>query len=41
MLKDHKILLGKAKEKEVYMLLHQMNRHGLIAGASGQGKQSH
>ena len=38
MLKDHKILLGKAKEKEVYMLLHQMNRHGLIAGASGTGK---
>lgn len=38
MLKDHKILLGKAKEKEIYMLLHQMNRHGLIAGASGTGK---
>lgn len=38
MLKDHKILLGKAKEKEVYMLLNQMNRHGLIAGASGTGK---
>ena len=38
MLKDQKILLGKAKEKEVYMLLRQMNRHGLIAGASGTGK---
>ena len=38
MLKDNKILLGKAEEKEVYILPSQMNRHGLIAGASGTGK---
>ncbi len=38
MLKDNKILLGKAGEKEIYIYPHQMNRHGLIAGASGTGK---
>ncbi len=39
MYKDNKILLGIANEKdEVNMLLNQMNRHGLIAGASGTGK---
>ena len=38
MIKDNKILIGKANEKEVFLLPHQMNRHGLIAGASGTGK---
>ncbi len=38
MIKDSKILLGKAEEKEVYLIPAQMNRHGLIAGASGTGK---
>lgn len=38
MLKDNKILIGKAGEKEIYILPSQMNRHGLIAGASGTGK---
>lgn len=38
MIKENKILIGKAEEKEVYILPHQMNRHGLIAGASGTGK---
>ena len=38
MKKDNKILLGKAGDKEVYILPNQMNRHGLIAGASGTGK---
>ena len=38
MYKDNKILLGKANDTEVNMLLNQMNRHGLIAGASGTGK---
>ncbi len=38
MLKDNQILIGKAGEKEIYLLPSQMNRHGLIAGASGTGK---
>lgn len=38
MLKDNMILLGKAEEQEVFILPNQMNRHGLIAGASGTGK---
>lgn len=38
MIKDNKILIGKANDKEVYILPSQMNRHGLIAGASGTGK---
>ena len=38
MLKEGKILIGKAGETEVCLLPHQMNRHGLIAGASGTGK---
>lgn len=38
MLRDNLILLGKAEEKEVYMYPSQMNRHGLIAGATGTGK---
>lgn len=38
MLKDNMILLGKAEDKEIYILPSQMNRHGLIAGASGTGK---
>ncbi len=38
MLKDNLILLGKAGEKEISIIPRQMNRHGLIAGASGTGK---
>lgn len=38
MIKDNKILLGKAGDKDIYMYPSQMNRHGLIAGASGTGK---
>ncbi len=38
MLKDGKILLGKAEDLEVCLIPSQMNRHGLIAGASGTGK---
>ena len=38
MIKDGKILIGKAGEKEIFMIPSQMNRHGLIAGASGTGK---
>ena len=38
MLKDGKILIGKAEDLEVFLTPSQMNRHGLIAGASGTGK---
>ena len=38
MIKDGKILIGKAGDLEINILPSQMNRHGLIAGASGTGK---
>ena len=38
MLKDGKILLGKAGEEDVFLLPKMANRHGLIAGATGTGK---
>ncbi|MBQ1477303.1 MAG: DUF853 family protein [Erysipelotrichaceae bacterium] len=38
MIKDNKILLGKAGEKEVFLTPSMLNRHGLIAGATGTGK---
>ncbi|MCF0112154.1 MAG: DUF853 family protein [Erysipelotrichaceae bacterium] len=38
MIKDNRILLGKADAKEVYLLPNMTNRHGLIAGATGTGK---
>ncbi len=38
MLKDRKILMAKAGEKELYLLPRMANRHGLIAGATGSGK---
>ena len=38
MLKDGKILVGKNKETEAYILLNKANRHGLITGATGTGK---
>lgn len=38
MLKDNNILLGKANDLEIIMQLNKMNRHGIIAGASGTGK---
>ena len=38
MLKDNLIFIGKAGDREISMIPRQMNRHGLIAGASGTGK---
>ena len=38
MIENNKILLGKAEDLPVYLLPQMMNRHGLIAGASGTGK---
>ena len=38
MLKDGKILIGKAGEKEITLLPSMLNRHGLIAGSTGTGK---
>ena len=38
MLKENYILLGKASDKEIRLLPNMLNRHGLIAGASGTGK---
>ena len=38
MLKDDKILVAKAGEKEIFIEPKMANRHGLITGASGSGK---
>lgn len=38
MIKNNKILLGKAEEKDIYVYPSMLNRHGLIAGATGTGK---
>ncbi len=35
---DNKILIGKNKDKELYIVPDKANRHGLITGASGSGK---
>ena len=35
---DNKILIGKSKEKELFIVPNKANRHGLITGASGSGK---
>ena len=35
---NNKILVGKNKEKELFIEPHMANRHGLITGASGSGK---
>ena len=35
---NNKVLVGKAKNKEVAILLDKANRHGVITGASGTGK---
>ena len=35
---NNKILVGKNKEKELYILPQMANRHGVITGASGTGK---
>ena len=35
---DNKILIGKSKNKELYIVPDKANRHGLITGASGSGK---
>jgi DNA helicase HerA-like ATPase len=38
MIKDGKILLGRAGETDVYLEPSRLTQHGLIAGASGTGK---
>ncbi len=38
MIKDNKIMIGKAGDKEIFLNPAQLNRHGFIAGASGTGK---
>ncbi len=38
MIKDGKIMIGKAGDREIYLDPSQLNRHGFIAGASGTGK---
>ena len=38
MIKDNKIFIGKSGDKEISLIPRMMNRHGLIAGASGTGK---
>ena len=38
MYRDGRIIIGKAGEEEIALDPRQMNRHGLIAGASGTGK---
>ena len=38
MVKNGKILIAKADEKELFLLPKMANRHGLIAGATGSGK---
>ena len=38
MIKDGKILVGKNKKKEIFLLPEMAQRHGLITGASGSGK---
>ena len=35
---DNKILIGKSKDKELFIVPNKANRHGLITGASGSGK---
>lgn len=38
MVKNGKVLLGKAGETDVFINLDKLNRHGMIAGATGTGK---
>lgn len=38
MYQDHKIWVGNAADKKVYIYPKMANRHGLIAGATGTGK---
>ena len=38
MIKDGKIWMAKAGDKDLYILPQMANRHGLIAGATGTGK---
>ena len=35
---DHKILIGKNGDKELFIYPGMANRHGLITGATGSGK---
>lgn len=36
---DSKILIGKSGEENVYIYPRMANRHGMIAGATGPGRQ--
>ena len=38
MYKDHKIIIAKSGDKDIYIYPSMANRHGLIAGATGTGK---
>lgn len=38
MIINDKIFIGKANNKEIYLLTKMLNRHGLITGATGTGK---
>ncbi len=38
MVKDGKILIGKAGDEEIFIYPKMANRHGMIAGATGTGK---
>jgi len=38
MYKDNRLVIGQAGEKEIELSLKTMDRHGLIAGATGTGK---
>lgn len=35
---NNKVLMAKNEDKEFYMLLNMVNKHGLIAGGTGSGK---
>ena len=38
---DGKVLIGKSKKEELFILPSMANRHGLITGASGSRKNYH
>ncbi len=38
MYQDHKVLIGKSGDEDIYIYPKMANRHGLIAGATGTGK---
>lgn len=38
MVKEGKILIGKSKEKDIFLYPQMANRHGMVCGATGTGK---